>query len=121
MMGYLYYGHYPLLYEIGRVEAIRSLGLSYKVLESQYQVMMPVISVQAKYHAPALYDDLLKIDTILSEMPRRVICFNFEIFNSDEQLLHTAEVKLVFVDMQSQKMVSPPDYLLEPLKKYFVR
>ena len=29
-MGYLYYGNYAQYYEIGRVESIRSLGLTYK-------------------------------------------------------------------------------------------
>ncbi len=119
-MGYLYYGQYPLLYEIGRVEAIRSLGLSYKVLEEQHRVMMPVISVEAKYYKPALYDDLLSIDTILTEMPRRIISYDFEIYNSEEILLHTANVKLVFVNMDTKKMVSIPNYLSEAIKSYFV-
>lgn len=118
-MGYLYYGHYPLLYEIGRVETIRSIGLSYKVLEEQYRVMMPVISVEAKYIKPALYDDNLRIDTILREMPRRIIEFDFEIFNSVHEILHTAKVKLVFVHMDTRKMVSTPDYLKDTLKSYF--
>jgi acyl-CoA thioester hydrolase len=119
MMGYLYYGHYALLYEIGRVEAIRSLGLSYKTLEEDHRIMMPVISVEAKYHSPALYDDLLKIDTILTEMPRRIIHFKFEIFNSGEKAIHTADVKLVFVNMDSNKMVSAPAYLTNALNPFF--
>lgn len=118
-MGYLYYGHYPLLYEIGRVEAIRSLGLSYKVLEEEYKVMMPVISVEAKYHKPALYDDNLRIDTILLNMPGRIIDFDFEIFNSSNDLLHTAKVKLVFVNMNTGKMVTAPDYLKNALLPLF--
>ena len=32
-MGYVYYGNYARLYEIARVETLRSLGVSYKVLE----------------------------------------------------------------------------------------
>jgi len=119
-MGYLYYGQYPLLYEIGRVEAIRSLGLSYKILEEEHRVMMPVISVEAKYIKPALYDDLLSIDTILTKMPRRIISYDFEIFNSKEILLHSAQVKLVFINMDTQKMVSIPNYFSEAIKSYFV-
>jgi acyl-CoA thioester hydrolase len=118
-MGYLYYGHYPLLYEIGRVEAIRSLGLSYKILEEEYKVMMPVISVEAKYHKPALYDDNLRIDTILTSIPGRIIDFDFEIFNSKDELLHTAKVKLVFVNMTTGKMVTVPDYLKNALLPLF--
>ena len=29
-MGYVYYGNYAQYYEVGRVEAMRSLGFSYK-------------------------------------------------------------------------------------------
>ena len=120
-MGYLYYGHYPLLYEIGRVEAIRALGLSYKELEETHGVMMPVITVEAKYIKPALYDDNLRIDTILSAMPGRIIDFDFEIFNSNDELLHKAKVKLVFVHMTTKKMVTVPDYLKNALIPFFAR
>ena len=32
-MGYVYYGNYAQYYEVGRVELLRSLGVSYKSLE----------------------------------------------------------------------------------------
>lgn len=118
-MGYLYYGHYPLLYEIGRVEAIRSLDLSYKVMESDLGVMMPVIEVESKYIKPALYDELIRIDTLLYEMPGRIIEFYFELFNQENTLIHKAKVRLVFVNMQTNKMVKAPDYLTDKLKPFF--
>ena len=34
-MQYMYYGNYARLYEIGRVEAMRALGFSYKAFEEQ--------------------------------------------------------------------------------------
>lgn len=40
-MGVVYYGNYPTFYEVGRVEAIRDLGYSYKAMEEE-GVMMPV-------------------------------------------------------------------------------
>lgn len=118
-MGYLYYGQYPLLYEIGRVEAIRSLDLSYKFMEDEHRVMMPVIEVECKYLKPALYDELIRIDTILYEMPRRIIDFSFELFNEQDVIIHKARVKLVFINMDTNKMVSAPDYLTSKLRPYF--
>jgi acyl-CoA thioester hydrolase len=50
MMGYLYYGNYAQLYEIGRVETMRSIGLSYKILEQDFRIMMPVVHVEARFH-----------------------------------------------------------------------
>ncbi|HPN71152.1 MAG TPA: thioesterase family protein [Saprospiraceae bacterium] len=118
-MGYLYYGHYPMLYEIGRVEAIRDLGVSYKYIEDELGLIMPVISVESKYLKPAKYDEVIRIDTILHEMPGRIIVFHFELFNEADELLHTAVVKLVFVDQKTNKMVRTPDYLTDKLKSYF--
>ena len=81
MMGYLYYGNYAQLYEIGRVETMRSLGLNYRDLEVVYGVMMPVVHVDARYILPAKYDEELTIRTILTELPSRMIVFENEIFN----------------------------------------
>ena len=40
-MGYAYYGNYAQYYEVGRVEALRQLGTSYKEMEDN-GVMLPV-------------------------------------------------------------------------------
>ena len=42
-MGYLYYGHYAQYFEVGRAETIRSLGISYKEMETDLGIMMPVL------------------------------------------------------------------------------
>jgi len=119
MMGYLYYGNYAQLYEIGRVETMRSIGLSYKILEEQYRIMMPVVDVQARYMFPARYDEELTIRTILSEMPNRMITFTNEIYDEKGTLTHTAIVKLFFVDMDTGKKVRCPEYMLDKLRPLF--
>ena len=47
-MGYAYYGHYALYYEVARVESLRQLGLTYKALE-EMGIMMPVLENKSKY------------------------------------------------------------------------
>jgi len=56
-MQYVYYGNYAAYYEVGRVEALRQLGLSYRTLEDS-GIMMPVLECHSYYHKPARYDDL---------------------------------------------------------------
>ncbi|HSN09723.1 MAG TPA: thioesterase family protein, partial [Hanamia sp.] len=56
-MGVVYYGNYAQLYEIGRTEALRSLGLTYKEIEAT-GVIMPVTEIHSRFLRPALYDDL---------------------------------------------------------------
>jgi acyl-CoA thioester hydrolase len=118
-MGYLYYGHYPLMYEIGRVEAIRDLGLTYRHMEDELRIMMPVIHVESRYLKPAYYDELIFIHTILNEIPGKLCQFEHEIYNEGEELIHKATVKLFFIDMDTQKRVSAPDYFTDALKTYF--
>ena len=63
-MGYLYYGNYALYYEVGRAEAIRELGFTYRQLE-EMGTMMPVSDLHVQYFRPALYDDLITVKTLL--------------------------------------------------------
>lgn len=118
-MGYLYYGHYARLYEIGRSEMIRDLGITYEHMESQLRIMMPVLHLECRYRLPAKYDELLTIRTSLKELPTKMVTFHHEILNPDGQLLNTGAVKLFFIDMESQRRVSAPDYLCDRLRDYF--
>ncbi len=118
-MGFLYYGHYAMLYEIGRSELIRDLGISYHDLEERIEVMMPVLSLQCRYKLPAKYDDLLSIKTEIRSRPTKMITFNHEVYNQENQLLNTGEVKLFFVDMITNKRISCPDYLNQKLDSFF--
>src|SRR5690606_13053028 len=113
------YGNYPLLYEIGRVEAFRSLGLSYKELEQELRIMMPVVSMECRYIKPAFYDENIIIETRISEMPGKMISFDDRILNPREELIHTAVVKLFFISMDENKRVSIPNYLKDKLLPYF--
>lgn len=118
-MGYLYYGNYGVLYEIGRAEMLRSVGLSYREMEEEWGIMMPVLSVEARYKLPLKYDQKAKIETTLTEMPTKMIAFHHRIYDEDDNLAHQATVKLFFVDMKSNRRVSVPEKLSEKLAPYF--
>lgn len=117
-MGYMYYGNYARLYEIGRVEALRDLGLRYRDLEES-GVMMPVYENRSRYIQPAKYDDLVTIRVIIKELPKVRIVFNYEIYNEENTLLHTGETTLVFVKMDNNKITVCPTEILDRLKPYF--
>jgi acyl-CoA thioester hydrolase len=118
-MGYLYYGNYARLYEIGRVETLRNLGCRYKDLEDMHNIMLPVVASESRYIAPAVYDELLILKTSIAELPQKMIVFNNEIFNEAGKLIHKAQVKLFFIDMDTQARISCPDWLQNKLKPYF--
>jgi acyl-CoA thioester hydrolase len=118
-MGYVYYGRYAEYYEVGRVEAMRLLGFSYKDVEDR-GILMPVIDLHIHYKKPALYDDELTLHTFLPELPQGYrITFTYETRNAKNDLLNTGSVSLVFVDKQSNKMVKIPDWFHQALKPFF--
>jgi acyl-CoA thioester hydrolase len=118
-MGYLYYGHYAQYYEIGRVEMLRSLGLTYKAMEEEHGIIMPVLTLQQRFVRPARYDELLNIRTTLRKLPDKFIVFHVEIFNERGKLVNGGSVKLCFVDTKSNKTVRAPEHLLQKLRPYF--
>jgi acyl-CoA thioester hydrolase len=117
-MGYVYYGNYGMYYEVGRVESLRQLGLTYKELEDD-GVMMPVLENHSKFISPALYDDHLKIVTIIRERPSVRIKFEYEIFNQEGRLIHQGETLLAFVQKSTGRPCRPPEHFQNVLKPYF--
>ncbi|MEX0985846.1 MAG: thioesterase family protein [Bacteroidales bacterium] len=115
-MGVVYYGNYPRFYEIGRSEMIRDLGYTYKELENS-GVFMPVTSVNARYLYPLYYDELITIETTLKKMPQARMVFFHTIYNEENQVVHTAEVTLVFLSKETNRPVRVPGYMITALEK----
>ncbi len=116
-MGYMYYGNYARLYEIGRTESIRSIGFPYKTMEEQ-GIMMPVYENHSKFIQPALYDDLLTIKIIIKDNFTVKAIFHYEIYNEKNTLLHMGNTTLVFLQKENNKIVKAPKALTEKLKEY---
>lgn len=118
-MGYAYYGVYAQYYEVGRVEALRLIGFSYKEVEAR-GILMPVVDFNIHYKKPAFYDDELTIVTMINEMPKGVkFPFEYECYNSNGDLLNTGKVTLVYIDKQSGKVAAMPAWLEAALKPFF--
>lgn len=117
-MGYVYYGNYAQYFEVARVELFRSIGLSYRELE-EMGVMMPVLSLESKYFHPARYDDLLKIETEIPEIPEGVrIVFKYKVSNETGLLIHQGKTELVFVNMEKNRPCKAPEILKKALLNY---
>lgn len=118
-MGFVYYGNYAQFYEIGRTEAIRQLGYTYKDIESM-GIIMPVVDLHFKFLRPAKYDDLLTVKTTLRELPiHHKIVFHGEVFNEAGQLLNAGDVTLYFMEANGMKRCSMPEALMEKLRHFF--
>lgn len=114
-MAVVYHGNYAQYFEMGRVEWLRKLGISYKWMEEN-GVMLPVVSLTINYKKPARYDDLLTVKTIFKKQISVKIEFEYEIYNETEELLTIGSSILVFVNMKTGKPMSPPEYINEKLR-----
>jgi len=113
-MGVVYHGNYAQYLEIGRLEWLTALGVSYKEMEAN-NVMLPVVSLSINYKKSACYDDVLTISTTLLKRPTASIEFNYEIHNYSGELLTTAHTKLAFINMKSNFPMRCPQYILDKL------
>ena len=113
-MGVVYHGNYAQYMEMGRVEWLREMGISYKNMEEN-GIMLPVISLHIDYKKPAVYDDLIAVRTILKKTPAVKIEFDFEIYNEAREILAEATVVLAFIDMERNRPVRCPQYLLDTI------
>jgi len=117
-MGYMYYGNYAEFYEVGRVEMLRSLGLTYSGMEAS-GIMMPVLELKCKYLKPALYDEEITVKVIMDKMPGIKIHFRYELSNERNELINLGETLLVFVNMTTNRPCLPSTEFLEKLKPFF--
>lgn len=114
-MGIVYHGNYAQYLEIGRIEWLRSYGISYKKMEEQ-NIMLPVISLSINYKKSAGYDDLIYVKTQLCRMPTATIEFDFEILNEEGEVITLAKVILAFINMKTMRPTRCPKHILDKLQ-----
>ena len=117
-MQYVYYGNYATYYEVGRVESLRQLGLTYKELESM-GIIMPVLENHSEFLQPARYDELLRVVVSIHDKPSVRITFHYEIFNEQETLIHRGRTLLAFVNQKTGRPCRPPEAFQKALAPYF--
>lgn len=114
-MGVVHHGNYAEYLEIARLDWLDQLGVSYKLLEKE-GVMLPVYELNIKFIKPAYFDDVLRIETQLKELPRVKIEFSYEVFNQHDELITTAYTILVFMDSETKRPIRCPEYILNKIK-----
>ena len=117
-MGYMYYGNYAEFFEVGRVEMLRSVGMTYASMEAS-GIMMPVLELKCKYLKPARYDEEISIRVIMDKLPGVKIHFRYELTNEQNELIHLAETLLVFVNMKTGRPCLPSTEFIDKMKPFF--
>ena len=109
MMGIAYHANYLPWFEIGRTALLREQGLPYAELE-RIGYRLPVLEVRAKYQRPALYDDVLTIETTMTERPILRIRLDYRVLRGEE-LLATGHTEHAFINQENQPIRPPPQFV----------
>ena len=124
-MGFYYHSHYVELFDIGRTELMRHIGLTNFAIEAQ-GIELPVRKVDIDYRSPALYDDMLTVKTELRSLPTATIRFDYTVYrnasgeeNLEPQQLATGYVTLAFMNRETKKACRPPAFILDTIKGCF--
>ena len=117
-MGFVHHSVYALYFEEARTEALRAMGIVYKDLEDS-GVIMPLRNLYLDFKRAARYDDLLRIESRIPEMPKVRCGVTYEVFNQDNELICTGSTELFFVDKHSLKPRGISEDLKEKFQKHF--
>lgn len=111
-MGIVHHSNYIRYFECGRTDMLKKMGLPIETIE-QAGVMLPVVSVECRYKTPARLGDVLKIVTMVEEVPRARLVIRNEIYNPSGMLVCSGNVVLGFIDSSSRRPVRCPEMLVK--------
>ena len=106
-MGVVYHSNYLIWCEIGRTDYIRALGTPYADLERN-GVALAVSEASLRCHAPARYDDVVRVETFLTDVRSRTVTFDYVIVHAGTGArLATASTTLVSLDRDGKVAALP--------------
>jgi acyl-CoA thioester hydrolase len=106
-MGVVYYANYLRWFEKGRSEFLRQIGLPYAAIEQQ-GFQFPVIEVTCRYAQAARYDDIIKIETELTDVGRASLTFSYRIAReSDNAVLAVGSTRHACVGRSGRPVRMP--------------
>jgi len=111
-MGVVYHSNHFIWFEVGRVDLLRQLGVTYKQMEKDDQLFIPLVDARCRYKAPAFYDDELVVRTHIRNFRDKLIVFAYELVRtSDNLLLAEGETTHVITGSDLKPRTLPEKYL----------
>ena len=106
-MGIVHHSNYVKFFEVARTEWLRAAGLTYAEMEHR-GVMMPIVDVHIKYRMPAYYDELIRVNATVEQMPIARMTFNYEIHGEDGREIASGSTTLGFIDSVTRRPQRAP-------------
>lgn len=98
-MGIVHHSNYIRWFEEARTEYMLENGINYDEVEKNDGVMMPVLAVDCKYRQGAKYNEIINIETSISQFNGIKLVFEYTVADSKKNILVTGSSTHCFVDM----------------------
>ena len=115
-MGVAYYANYLKWFEIGRTELFRTVGSTYRSWEGR-GCFLPVYEAYCRYHKPARYDDIIRIETSFSLGGKLRLRFAYRLFHKGDGTLLAEGYTVHVCTDKDGRVIKPPPELRKLLKQ----
>lgn len=115
-MGVVHHSNYLTFFEIARTEFLRNCGIVYKEME-EGGIFLIVGDAYVKIFKSAKYDDILTVETYLTNLSKINIKFNYKIYNENGELIATGYTNLYPVDSKEKNIRRLDEGIIEKLQK----
>lgn len=115
-MGFVHHSRYLVYMESARTELLRATGQSYLEWEES-GVLLPVVGVQIDFRKPAYYDDMVHVETEITDVTRLRLAFRYRIHCPAREVeIAVAESAHVFMNKEGRPVRVDPE-ILDSLKR----
>lgn len=108
-MGVVYHARYAVWLDVARTEYLRQAGMTYRELEAR-GFFLVVGDLTMRYHRPARYDDLVRVQCWVRELASRRVTFAYRLTHAESgALLVSAETRMMSLNHQFEPTRLPPE------------
>jgi acyl-CoA thioester hydrolase len=110
-MGVVHHTVYPVWFEMGRTELLRSTGRTYRDMEDA-GLLLAVVKLEVTYKQPARYDYVVQLRTTLARVGAVKVEHTYEVWRGEELLLTGAKT-LAWIGRDARAQALPTGFLGE--------
>lgn len=114
-MGVVHHANYVVWFELARTRLCARSGYHYADIEKLGYLLM-VTGVEARYHRPARYGDVVRVECWCDRLGSRGLRFAYEVFK-DGQRLVTGVTEHVWIEKETGRPCRTPEILREPFQR----
>lgn len=117
--GHVNFAQYLNYFDVALIEYLRSIGFSYQRM-TEDELDMLYVDSHASYHAPAYFDDILRIHCRAGKVGASSARFDFQVYNEskDNRLTAKGEITVVTAERNTLKKTRVPESFRKALEKH---